>query len=286
MGRLGKKLAVAAALVAAGAAWAAPEDAATLGVGAPQGTLETSPTGGTSTARITGWYDLRPSLAPGQTRAEHEVAGLVAFGGRYQLGYVQRFWTPFTNAQGQGYLPDEGWLHFDAARLFTARQFDLNYQARAVLPTAAGSPARGYLGQFRQHVEGSWRARPWLTLQLREGVIAEAFKKNAEGDAGRIPTWDNRAEFEVALQPFGEQWKIRLPLLVQTRLFRMSPETEGRNVGHELWVEPEITYAFSNNLTFGAAYYSAALVGEDLGLAATDRGFKNGVYQLIMAASL
>ncbi len=248
-------------------------------------------------AKILGTVDLRPGYRShaGQFLTENNVLLGYQFTSGYQVGYKQEFNTNLYHATPAGGLDlyaYDGYLRVKSPDIWkdSSTGLSLSYEGRAYAPTYAKRRDAGMITAIRNGFKLKKGITQSLNVSIEEIPIVHLYSQPGSVTGKKSaanPAFENRIYFNVEYFPF-ERVKLLVPLQLSSTRYR-SYFTNALNHdqwGHYLGIHPELTYALTPQVNVGLAYRSENLINSDFSNFNTALGFKTGVTQMILQASL
>lgn len=234
---------------------------------------------------LQGSLDFRPSwtTSKGSLHTENEAALFLQIQKDISAGYVQEFQTNLYHAtEGVGLEAKDGYLK----GVFTINQY-FEVEPRIILPTSLSERTAGLAAAVRPILKGRYAWDSGWVMELWESPVIPFYSKAGWEDGSDFianRAFENRVEWIVQKNFFGERLTLRIPLIWQQINYRKYQENAlHQDTGESLlWINPELIYALSENTAFGLAYYSDNFVGEENSFS---RGIERGVTQFVFQES-
>lgn len=283
---LGKGMAALAVFVAVGAL---ADDAAPV---APAAGTSVAPVAAPakSDAKIVGILDLRPSYLPasGEFRTENMIEGGYKFNKTVQVTYVQFFNTnlfaPKADERTGVSLSNEGgFIRTRLSKLLTSGDLTFSMQNRAYLPVRTVDRDRGMITAVRQYLTLNQKISKVVSLTAMEIPILHLYSKSGLG-ARANPSFENRVYLIGDIQ-LSDKLSLSVPVMFHVTKNRDHAGKAGATTFFA-WINPELGYEVSDNLSVGVGYYSDNLVNGDGSGLSINEGLKAGVFQLVATMSL
>ncbi len=267
----------------------------------PSSTLSTS-AAPASNAGIIGLVDLRPTYK--STHGSFNTENYAQFGYKFESGnsiYVRQEFN--TNLYDPGLSEARSGLNATIvdgsirAKINNILQdkalgLSFNWEPRLYVPTNPIKRDAGQIAGVRSYFKVRKQFTPTASIQLSDSPIAHFYSQNGALVAGKSvanPLVENRILLEVEFEIPGVQGlSLYIPMefaSVRNRDFSTKAAFNNR-WSHKLGVWPELTYPVAKTVRVGLAYRSESFVKGDLSDTSFSDGFKKGVAQVILNASL
>jgi len=235
--------------------------------------------------KITGNVDLRPSVQveDGLFYSEDAIEMGVQFAPGRSITYVQTFYTAEPGQQQNVLKPtaSPGYLRSKVGNIGKLPGgITVSCENRTYLPTWEFDRNRGQIASFRNYFKFNKDFGPQFSLTFMELPIFHVFSKGGNGTAAN-PIFENRF-YLIGTWNISDKLSFTLPIMFhQTRHREFAADKQFSNGwSFFVWVNPEISYTVSANLSVGLGYYSGDVVARDLTALAIEDGFAHGVFQL------
>lgn len=255
-------------------------------------TTSTAAVAAPSAAKLLGEVEVRPSwtVTPDEFHTENYAMLGYQFDKTKSLSYYQAFNTnlydPGTSAKGLGLYAFDGFLRGKVNKIYESGGTSLNYEARAYAPTYSAKRDAGMITIIRNYAKLVMDFNKTFSLAVYEIPIVHVYSRSANlGKAN--PLFENRV-YLIGTINFTDKLSLDLPVMFHQSKARGASGTanDGKWTFH-VWTYPELTYSVSGNTAVGVAYYNdASLFAPDLSTSTFSDGFKSGVAQVFVRATL
>lgn len=243
--------------------------------------------------KINGTIEVRPSWTSnsGEFHTENTLGAGYQFNRNFDLGYTQyidtNLFNPGTTVSGLGPIVRDGFLNANFKNLYNNGQgFSVSYEPRVYLPTATAKRDAGMVTMLRNNFTVRQSFSPLFALTAQAIPMIHAYSQ--AGAAGKAnPVFEQRFYLVGEFQ-FTDKLSAVVPLMLEsTRHANYATGAKNNNAwSHKLYMYPELYYAIDSNYLLGVAYMTGDFTDPNLSGFALSKGFKYGVPQLILRASL
>ncbi len=292
------KYLVLAALVAAFGATAAETPTSSTTTTTTSSSSTTTVSGSSKPGKIIGGIELRPSYltTQGEYHAENWVQGGYQFGNGVSLSYRQEFRNNFHDVGRRDnsfdLSADDGFFRGKFGDIWKNGAHSFYYENRVYIPTNHVRRELGMVTAIRNYARYKYNVSKSVQLSLEEMPIVHFYSQNGgrNPNTGRLdanPWFENRVSL-AAEWTILKDLKLFFPLVLrQTRFREFARGAKNNDVWvHRLYIWPELVFAVNSQINLGLAYQSGDLIAPDFSKSAIDQGFKTGMAQLILSASL
>jgi len=246
-----------------------------------------------SEQKIIGVLEFRPSWtqSTGKFHTENMAQLGYQFNKNTTLSYRQYFNTNIynpDNSEGLGLTAQDGLFVADFRNIWTnsSQGLSFGYEPRLYLPTATATRDAGMITVVRNYLKLTKKFSDKFSLTAMEIPILHIYSRSGTGDKAN-PVFENRVYLIASYSPV-KSVSIDIPLMLNSQRTANYNAVAKNNDrwGHILWSWPEVTYAVSPNTALGVGFMTDNLIRPDFSALTIGDGFRKGVAQMILRATL